>query len=231
MKEQSDSYTYDSSKNLYLRKKAFLESWQLESHEAQIILEVCSSREYYIDVLKLSRRIQKASERVQFDLERVLKDLIQRGYIRPYESKKEKFCVRSDKRGRDFIKMSVSHGFESFEDMPILGEKYSQIELMCYDPQQFKKGEIRYASGPNGKIPIKIVDIVPSDEIYSTTNDGKTIYGIRLIASAKCPRCGNQIPIDFSYVTENCYIKSNPFRCDKCRFQFMLLCAMYKYST
>jgi DNA-binding MarR family transcriptional regulator len=232
MAEPSELQTSDLSKSRYLRMKIFLDSFQLEALEAQIILEVSSSREYYIDVGKLHKKIPKVFGKFSSDLLQILKKLIQEGYLQPYESKKDEFCVRTTPFGRDFVGEAGRSGFESFEEFPILEEKYSRIELLCSDPQQFKKGEVRNVSGPGeGKIRVQIVDILPSDEIYGISADGRTIYGIRLLGSAECPKCHNQIPIDFRYVTETCYTSFNAFQCVKCKFQFMLSCSLMTYYT
>jgi len=229
--QQGISYE-KSMKTRYLNMKAFLELFGLTPVEAQVIIEICNYNEYYVDVRTLLKKMPKTFSKFAYDLDETLKNLIQKGYLNPYESKKDDFCVRSAPFGRDFVRTAIQNGFESFEDLPSLEAKYSKTELMCFDPQRFKKGEVRYPSGPNGsKIQIQIIDIGPSNEVFSTTVDGRTIYGIRLIASAECPRCSNKIPVDFSYTTETCYVNYNPIICDKCKFKFMLGCSLNSYYT
>jgi len=220
-----------SSKTSYLNVKAFLESFGLEHFEAQIILEVCNCREYYIDIDTLKKRMPKIFDKFIIGLEQILKDLIQKGFLYRYESKKEKFCVRSAPLGRDFAKEAMSRGFsESIQEMPSWEGKFSKTELLCYDPQQFNKGEIRYARGPTGdKMAVEIIDLVASDKVYNTTGNGRTIYGRRFIGRAKCPRCSSQIPIQFSYTPDTCYYVYNEFRCDNCRFKFKLCCSLMSY--
>jgi len=227
----NSSTSGDSERNLYVKMKAFLDAFGLTALEAQIIIEVCNSREYYIDTRKLLRKLPKVFRPSAPDLERLLKDLIQRRFLAPYESKKDKFCVRSAEFGRDFFRQAVSvEAFSSLEDFPALQEEYGRGKLMCYDPAGFKKGEIRQAVGPNGeKISVEIVDILPADEIWSDSDDDRTVFAIRLIGDATCPRCSNLIRVDFSYTPSTCYSSFNEFTCNRCSFKFMLGCSLLHY--
>lgn len=220
----------NSSKDYYLKMKSFLISFSLQPFEGQVILEVCASKQHYICERDLQRKIPKSFGNTAFDLVRILKDLIQKGYLSPYEARKETFCVRSAKFGRDFARQSKLHGFYSFEEFPVLEEKHSKIKLLCYDPQQFNVGDIRYARGPSGRrIEVKITDISSSDEVYGSADDGRTIYCIRLVAQAKCPQCSSGVPIDFTYSPETCYSAYNEFICNTCGFKIMLCCSLMNY--
>jgi len=232
LSESDSSVSKDSLKAEYLKMKAFLESYPLTALEAQIIIEVCCSSNYYIDTYKLLKKLPKSFRITKAELEDVLKKLIQMGYLSPYESKKDELCVRSAPFGRDFFRQTKIEGFASFENFPLLKEKFRHVKLMCYDPAGFRKGEIRYASGPDGrKIKIQIVDISPSDEVWDTTADGKTIYTIKLTAKVECPICSNFIEIESSYNPNTCYTSFNEFRCAKCGFKFMIRCALDCYYS
>lgn len=224
------SITEDSLKARYIRMKAFLESYQLTALQAQIIIEVCISRDYYIDVRKLFKKLPKNFQITKSELESILKDLVQIGYLFPYESKKDEYCVRSSPFGRDFFRQAKMEGFTSFEDFPLLEDRFKQVKLMCYDPARFKNGEIRYANSATGKkIKVQIINIEPSDEVWDTTHDGKTIYAIKVVARAECPRCANTIEMNFSYNPDTCYKSFNEFRCSRCGFRFMIRCALDYY--
>jgi hypothetical protein len=228
----SDSASEDSMRTLYVGMKAFLESYGLSALDAQIIFEVCSSGEYYIDTRKLSKRLPRNFNVGSSALEKHLKDLIQSRFLSPYESKKDKFCARSGEFGRDFVRQALYEGFNSFEEFPLLEERFSKVKLMCYDPAGLKRGETRYASGPTGKkIKVDILDIIPSDEVWESLDDGRTFYAIRLVGNALCPQCTDPIPIDFSYTPNTCYYSFNEFQCGKCGFKFMLRCALDRYYT
>lgn len=225
-----DSIAEDSLKAEYIKMKAFLESYQLTALQAQVIIEVCSLSDYYTDVRKLLKKLPRIFRVTKSELESILKDLVQMGFLSPYESKKDEYCVRSAPFGRDFFRQAKIEGFMSFEDFPLLEDRFKQVKLMCYDPAGFKKGEIRYASGPSGgKIKVQIINIGPSDEVWDVTHDDKTIYAIKVVARAECPRCANAIEISFSYNPTTCYTSFNEFRCSRCDFKFMMRCALDCY--
>ena len=227
-----DSTSEDSMRTLYVRMKAFFESFGLSVLDAQIIMEVCNSGEYYIDTRKLSKRLPKNLNVAGQSLEKHLKDLIQAGFLSPYESKKDEFCARSAEFGRDFVRQAAIEGFSSFEEYPLLEERFSKVKLMCYDPAGFKKGEIRCASGPTGeRIKVKVIDVIPADEIWDTSGDGRTVFAVRLVGDAVCPQCSNPVRVDFSYTPNTCYSSFNEFCCGKCSYKFMLRCALDRYYT
>jgi len=210
--------------------KAFLESYQLTALQAQIIIEVCVSSDHHVDVRKLLKKLPKNFKITKSELEGILKDLVQMGYLYPYESKKDEYCVRSSPFGRDFVRQVKIEGFTSFEDFPLLEDRFKQVKLMCYDPAGFKKGEIRYASSATGKkIKVQIINVEPSDEVWDITRDGKTIYAIKVVAKAECPRCANTIGMSFSYNPDTCYKSFNEFCCSICGFKFMIRCALDYY--
>jgi hypothetical protein len=213
--------------------KIFLEAFMITAEEAQVIMEVCRSRDYYMDVTKLQRKMPKTfSGSSSPDLKKMLNGLVQKRYLQPYAAKKDEFCVRSAPLGRDFVASALREGLDSFEDWPKLESEFDQMKLMCYDPCGFKKGEIRWARSASGdRIKIEIIDITASDEVYRSLDDGKTIYAIRLIGSMQCPRCPNIISIDYSYTDETCYKDFIDEHCKKCGLVIMLACSLATYYT
>lgn len=218
----------DSDRHNYLRTKAFLQPFGLTPFEAQLLLEIRGFRQPHVDIRTLSKRIPKIFGTK--NLGYTIKDLILRDCVARYPPKKDEFCVCLAPFGRSFVTQAIRQGFHEFIDqMPMWEKRFGTAKTPCYDPQGFKKGDIRYANGPLGKIRTEVLQILTSTEIFSTGDDGKAIYRIRLVGKAQCPRCSNEIGFDYSYDHVSCYQKFNRLPCSQCGIRLMLRCCLSKY--
>jgi len=178
--------------------------------------------------MTLGKKIPKAFK--PYDIDSTVKGLIKKGYLSPYTGKKDEYCVCLSSFGRDFAETARRRGLsESIEELPALEKRYGGIKRLCYDPQGFRKGEFRYANGPYKRVRVVISEILPSEEIYDTSEDGTAIYCIRLIGKVECPRCSNLIPMDYSYSPKTCYSEYNEFKCDKCGDRIRILSSLMSY--
>jgi len=227
---QCEVKTQNLTAEYYANMKSFLDSFCLTALQAQIILEVCSYKEYYIDIATLQKKLPK--ELKSNNVEEIIKDLIQSDYLQPYEAKKKVFCVRSAPLGRDITREIRGHCFSNtlryFDQME---KKYGlSSKLLCYDPQGFKIGDERSVDGPFGKIWVAIKNILASDEVFDTTGDGKLIYERKLVGIIKqCPRCHSSIKVSYCYSPQNCYTEPIDVCCNQCSLKFKLARSLLSY--
>lgn len=217
----------------YLDMEAFLSSFGITSLEAQIIYEVFSYPEHHVDTKTLAdRKIPKELEG-EGNVEDAVRHLIELSILRPYESKKPTMCVCCDDMGR-LVAEEISNRCYSkaLRHYPWMRDHFGDLKIhRCDDLEQFKEGSVRSVHLGGSELRIKIQKILTSDLVVDKLQDGTQIYGRRILATiSDCPRCHEDIPIDFTYDHKNIYTNNVGVECPSCRFRFMLArCLRWAY--
>ena len=223
--------TIDLSEECFHEMSAFLESFQITDAGTQMILEVATSRQHHIDVDTLAKKMPKEFQKVNVGV--LAKELINAGFLEPYQSKKEVLCVRSSALGRDVAYLIRERCYSrKLKHFAALAERYSgQGYLICFDPQGFKVGEKRYAQGLEGKrIAVLIKKKSHADSVFRHAENGVPIYDIKLeVDVLGCPKCGRKIQFEYSYNPGSCYREFVPIHCENCGLDFMLRHALDKF--
>lgn len=208
----------------YLDLKAFLDGFGLEAIEASIILEVHRYPEHHVDLRTLQKKIPSELTSTTFNFDRIVRKLVEEGFLQYYSAKKSEPCVLCDEPGRvvaqEMIERCIS---KSIGHYPSLQQTYMTLQTQrCFDPEMFKEGGKRQISLGNFKLLIKIEKIRTSDQVYRVEK-GVHEYDRRLIGSVEqCPRCGEKIILDFSYNPITIYHDGVDVQCSKCKFKFGL---------
>ena len=217
----------------YLDLQAFLRDLGLSCLEAQIILEVHKYPEHYIDSRTLKKKIPSELLR-ESSLKSTLKNLVESGFLKYYESKKPEICVLCDEMGHIVAEEIQKRCYsEALKYYPSMREHFEHLKKQrCFDPENFREGERRTIHLGNFKLDIKIEKILTSDIIVDYSIEGTPIYGRRLIGYiSKCPKCGRKIPIDYSYDNKNIYTESLKVKCPSCGLEFFLAyCLKWAYT-
>lgn len=218
----------DLSEDCYSEIITFLDTFKVTALEAQIIWEVANYRQHHIDLNMLSKKIPKEFKLP--NIEGSVKELINNGFLKPYEAKKEVRCVRCTAWGRDVAYLIRDNCYsEKLRYFDALSEKYAEAKcLLCFDPQGFEVGEKRYARGPKDeKVVLLIKKKYRGDRIFRYAEDGTPIYEIKLeVEIVGCPRCNGKILMEFCYNPNSCYKEFEHVNCINCGFEFMLRYAL-----
>jgi hypothetical protein len=217
----------------YQNLRAFLEDYGLSCLEAQIIYEVHVYPEHHVDIETLEKRKIPKELLAEGNVENSVKHLIENYFLKPYESKKQAMCVRCDDMGylvaEEIQNRCYSKALKHYPEMKAKFENLANHR--CDDLEHFEEGEERSIRLGNFNLKVRIEKTLTADIVVGSSEDGAPIHGRRVIAKIReCPRCREDIPIDFTYDTVNLYTESIAVVCQKCGFKFMLgLCLKWAF--
>ncbi len=208
----------------FLNLQAFLADLGLSCLEAQIVLEVYRYPEFYVDTITLEKKIPKELIK-QRDFGEAIHNLLASGFLKRYSSKKPEDCVQCDDIGRLVAEQILGQCYsESLRYYPSMCGAFENLKRRrCIDHEHFKKGEQRMVSVGDFKLKITIDKILTSDFVVGKLEDDSDIYGRRLIGRIlKCPRCREEIPLDYCYDHKNLYTDDVEVECPKCDLTILL---------
>lgn len=211
--------------------EAFLSTIALTAFEAQIVLEVSKYPSHHVDVPTIARKISKSfNDNPANNLAASVKSLLNRGYLDPYEGKKDELCVHCSKLGRDTARdIQLSCFSEALKHYDAEKAKIDERKRkLCVDPIGLKVGQKRSANGPKGKIEIIIDGLYCSDKIFSVS-ESRTEYERRVVARLKCPVCGNANEIEYEFNPNNIWREHLKVVCINCSYTFYLSYYLMKY--
>ncbi|MCJ7423487.1 hypothetical protein MUP01_04360 [Candidatus Bathyarchaeota archaeon] len=208
-----------------------LHAFSLTAFEAQTLIEVLNYPSQHVDIKTLERKVPKEFfQGTSNNVAASVKSLIEKGYLQPYQAKKEVLCVLCTKFGRDVANSILSSCFSG--SLRFFDKERERLDnrrkRLCADPIGLEIGETRYVNGPKGKIKVVIKELHCSDIVYGAI-DGEVQYERMVIADVECPQCEYMIRIEYSFNPGTAWQNFVEITCENCTYQFSLLYRLVSY--